>query len=237
MPSYSELTAVVGFRSKHAAYQLVQRLVAHEWVEKDAQGESSGQGETGRLLGYNDNADEGKQSRIQGAYQMIPELIAAAQSVKVLNDLVQAGFNLHTFNQVVTALSKVNADLLSAQTAALKSQEEQAQLAKKVRALEEQLAAAAQWDTIAQRYKLKALVPEVFVHEHVALSPEAEPSHFACANCFERKERSILQCVASDESGKTYECSRCKARINADNPHYQPVTQYARGTGNPLLRH
>ena len=35
MPSYSELTAVVGFRSKHAAYQLVQCLVAHEWVEKD----------------------------------------------------------------------------------------------------------------------------------------------------------------------------------------------------------
>jgi repressor LexA len=38
MPSYSELTAVVGFRSKHAAYKLVQRLVVHEWVEKDATG-------------------------------------------------------------------------------------------------------------------------------------------------------------------------------------------------------
>jgi SOS regulatory protein LexA len=38
MPSYSELTAVVGFRSKNAAYKLVQRLVAHERVEKDAAG-------------------------------------------------------------------------------------------------------------------------------------------------------------------------------------------------------
>src|SRR5262249_14515283 len=38
MPSYSELTAVVGFRSKHATHQLVQRLVAHEWVEQDAAG-------------------------------------------------------------------------------------------------------------------------------------------------------------------------------------------------------
>ena len=38
MPSYSEITAVVGFRSKHAASQLVQQLVAQEWIEKDAAG-------------------------------------------------------------------------------------------------------------------------------------------------------------------------------------------------------
>src|SRR5215472_13614651 len=41
MPSYSELTAVVGFRSKNAAYKLVERFVKREWLEKDA---------TGRLL-------------------------------------------------------------------------------------------------------------------------------------------------------------------------------------------
>src|SRR5262245_58286036 len=38
MPSSSELTAVVGFRSKHAASHLVQRLVADGWVEEDAAG-------------------------------------------------------------------------------------------------------------------------------------------------------------------------------------------------------
>jgi SOS regulatory protein LexA len=36
MPSYSELLAVVGFRSKNAAYKLVQRMVAEEWLDKDA---------------------------------------------------------------------------------------------------------------------------------------------------------------------------------------------------------
>ena len=41
MPSYSEITAVVGFRSKNAAYKLVERFVKREWLEKDA---------TGRLL-------------------------------------------------------------------------------------------------------------------------------------------------------------------------------------------
>src|SRR5262252_3909223 len=38
MPNARELSAVVGFRSKHAAHALVQQLVEHEWVEKDAAG-------------------------------------------------------------------------------------------------------------------------------------------------------------------------------------------------------
>ena len=38
MPSYSELMAVVGFRSKNAVYKLVQRLVQRDWLEKDATG-------------------------------------------------------------------------------------------------------------------------------------------------------------------------------------------------------
>jgi repressor LexA len=38
MPSYSELTDVVGFRSKNAAYKLVTRLIAQGWLEKDTAG-------------------------------------------------------------------------------------------------------------------------------------------------------------------------------------------------------
>src|SRR6059036_786204 len=36
MPSYSELMAVAGFRSKNAVYKLVQRMVAQDWLEKEA---------------------------------------------------------------------------------------------------------------------------------------------------------------------------------------------------------
>jgi repressor LexA len=38
MPSYSELMAVVGFRSKNAASKLVERFVRRDWLEKDAAG-------------------------------------------------------------------------------------------------------------------------------------------------------------------------------------------------------
>jgi SOS regulatory protein LexA len=38
MPSYGELTAVVGYRSKNAAYKLVTRLIDAGWLEKDEVG-------------------------------------------------------------------------------------------------------------------------------------------------------------------------------------------------------
>src|SRR2546425_11868600 len=38
MPSYGELTAVVGFRSKNAAYKLAARLIDGGWLEKDEAG-------------------------------------------------------------------------------------------------------------------------------------------------------------------------------------------------------
>ena len=38
MPSYSELMAVVGFRSKNAASKLVERFVQRDWLEKDDKG-------------------------------------------------------------------------------------------------------------------------------------------------------------------------------------------------------
>src|SRR5438874_3367083 len=39
MPSYRELTEVVGYRSKNAAYKLVTRLIDGGWLEKDAAGQ------------------------------------------------------------------------------------------------------------------------------------------------------------------------------------------------------
>jgi len=150
---------------------------------------------------------------------MISELLSAAASVKALNDILKAALDLHTFNQVVAALSKVNADLMNAQAAALKAQDEQAQLAKKVRELEDQVTAATRWETVSQHYKLRALVPDVFAYEYAATGPDTDPPHFACANCFQLRVRSILQLDSFWEGGKRYTCPRCNTELKADNPN------------------
>ena len=38
MPSYTELTAVLGFRSTNAAYKVAARLIDESWLEKDTAG-------------------------------------------------------------------------------------------------------------------------------------------------------------------------------------------------------
>src|SRR5262245_24809927 len=38
MPSYAELSAIVGYRSTNAAYKLATRLIEGDWLEKDAAG-------------------------------------------------------------------------------------------------------------------------------------------------------------------------------------------------------
>ena len=38
MPSYSELMAVTGFRSKNAVYKLVERFMQRDWLKKDDKG-------------------------------------------------------------------------------------------------------------------------------------------------------------------------------------------------------
>jgi hypothetical protein len=129
---------------------------------------------------------------------------------------------LNTFNHVVATLSKVNADLMSAQAAALKAQDEQAQLAKKVRELEGQLADVARWEAVSQQYKLRAIVPEVYVYEYVATGADAEAPHFACTNCFQLRVRSILQLTHATDSGKRYRCPQCHGEIYAGNPDYKP---------------
>ena len=153
---------------------------------------------------------------------MITEFLAAAQSARVLTELMKAGVDLHVTNQMITALSKVNQDLMNAQTAALKSLDEQMKLTQKVHELEEQLAAAARWEVVSQQYKLREIVPEVFVYEYVRTSGDSDPLHFACPNCFERRERSILQLANAMEQGKRYRCPQCQTEIYARNPDYKP---------------
>jgi hypothetical protein len=174
-----------------------------------------------------------KQPGIQGVCYMVSEFISVMTSWKALNDILKASLDLHTFNQVTAALSKVNADLITAQGAALKAQDEQARLAEKVRELESQLAAIARWESMSQNYNLRALVPEVYVYEYVASGPGADVPHYACANCFLQRVRSILQLTNSGEDTKWYECLHCKTILHANNPHYQPPTHYAPTPGNP----
>lgn len=100
--------------------------------------------------------------------------------------------------------------ILDAQSGALSAQGLLNDLQEQVRLLKSELANAAGWDRIAERYRLCAYDDQKFVY---ALKPEftsEQPAHLACTVCFLEKKLSILQ-KWNDFQGKTnFFCQSCK---------------------------
>jgi hypothetical protein len=83
---------------------------------------------------------------------MANEIVAAVQSARLLMDVVKANETLANFHELVAAVSEVNAKLMSAQTAALLSQEMQAALTERIHELEKEVAELKEWKREAERY-------------------------------------------------------------------------------------
>ena len=71
---------------------------------------------------------------------MANEIVAAVHSARLLMDIVKADKTLANFPELVAAVSEVNAKLMSAQTAALLSQEKQEALIERIHQLEKEVA-------------------------------------------------------------------------------------------------
>lgn len=160
---------------------------------------------------------------------MITELLSAAQSVKVLNDLVQGSLELKKFNDIALALSKVNESLLTAQAAAMKSHAEQSALAEEVRQLKEQIVKMENWEVQTQNYKLQAVAPEVFAYVYAPPMGASEPVHWLCCKCFHDKVKSILQLKYHSMAGKDYTCHHCLSDLHIPNPNPPKINRGGSG--------
>jgi ribosomal protein S27AE len=139
---------------------------------------------------------------------MFGELIAATESVKNLGLLLKAAHGLSNYNEIVAAVSEVNAKLMEANAVALASQEKQFALADAVAKLENKLREIEDWKGEAERYVLNELSPGLFAYTVKKGMERGEPPHHLCANCMTKREKSILQ-----KHGRRYECHRCKSVV------------------------
>jgi superfamily II helicase len=163
---------------------------------------------------------------------MIAEITGVVQSVKVLNDLVKAARGLKNFNELVAAVSEVNARLMEAQAAALLAQEKQSSLANRIGELEKEIMDLENWEREAQRYQLTEIASGVFAYRLKPGVQPPEPSHMLCANCYAKRKKSILQLVNRNDFGEWYICHDCKSEIAI---HYILSNQGDPGAGyDPL---
>jgi len=91
---------------------------------------------------------------------MYAEISAAIQSAKVLGELLKAAHGLANYNELVAAVSEVNAKLMDATAVALASQEKQSSLADRVAELENELLQLKNWESELQRYQLTRFASE-----------------------------------------------------------------------------
>jgi hypothetical protein len=137
---------------------------------------------------------------------MANEIVAAVHSARLLMDMVKANETLANFHELVSAISEVNAQLMSAQTAALLSQETQATLTERIGELEKEIAELKDWKREADRYQLGEIAPGVPVRVLKPGREQGEAEHSLCATCFDDHKKSFLQ---HGPAVQQVSCARC----------------------------
>jgi DNA-directed RNA polymerase subunit RPC12/RpoP len=144
---------------------------------------------------------------------MIAEFLGAAQSVQALASLLKSAQGLANYNEIVAAVSEVNAKLMSAQAVGLQALESQSTLHARVKELEAQLQALNDWQQVAPDYALQAVgaFKRDFVRVYKPRGQGLEPRHWACARCFEEKKRYVL---TQTQNERAYQCPNCGATVS-----------------------
>ena len=149
---------------------------------------------------------------------MYAEISAAITSAKTALDIAKAANGLANYNELVAAVSEVNAKLMQATTVALASLEKQSALTGEIAALKEKLREIEDWEGQMKRYRLHEFPTKALAY---ALQPgmeDGQPIHYLCTACVDKKKKTTLQ-----PSGRHLHCPECKTNIaTAPAPQSQP---------------
>ena len=124
---------------------------------------------------------------------MYAEIAAAVASAKAALDIAKAAHGLTNYNELVAAISEVNAKLVDATVVTLASLEKQSALNSEIADLKDKLRQVEDWEGQMKRYKLHEFPTRALAY---ALKPDmeqGEPLHYLCASCVDKKQKSTLQ--------------------------------------------
>lgn len=140
---------------------------------------------------------------------------AVAVGLKPLVDLAQSVLNLAGSGKGREQALELYGRIVAAHQGALAAQAAQVALVKEKQALEAELAKFEEWDREKERYELQKVGDGSFVYTVKESKSAGGPAHSICPNCYEQRQRSILQSSGtSRQTGKeTLRCLRCNASI------------------------
>ena len=131
--------------------------------------------------------------------------------------------------EVIGKVSALQAEIMSAQSAALAGLAERMELISRIETLQKQLKAVDSWRTEVARYSLTTFPTGVQAYVLRADAANNEPQHRICPNCFQDNRKSILQTIGKVRGGEVVDCPSCKLRLELVEPGPAPPIQYDRG--------
>lgn len=133
------------------------------------------------------------------------EMFAGLSAIKTAFDLALGLKNIQDAPSRDRAINELGEKILAARGA-------QASLLDEISDLERDLLRLKAWDSDRERYVLNEVSPGVFAYTLRKGKEGGEPPHMLCANCYQHREKSILQATQEiRKSRRVHICPNCDA--------------------------
>jgi DNA-directed RNA polymerase subunit RPC12/RpoP len=145
--------------------------------------------------------------------EMIGEIAAIVTATKGTLELLKAAKGSKDLKVNSAALEQASEHLLALQGVVMQAHIANLAQGQEIEDLKRQIMALQDWDAEAKTYQLAEVTPGVFAY---ALKPDqltSEVPHYLCANCFQKRQKSILQLTMRLHLMNTMDCHSCSSRI------------------------
>ena len=165
---------------------------------------------------------------------MIAEIGSLISSSKTAYVIAKGIYSLKSDVDRNESISKIIDILVSVQTNALSVNAIAQKLQEEKRHLEQKIVEFEKWSETESQYELKEIATGVFVYCCKPTDKTSEPMHWLCANCYNKRQKSILQRRTHGPGGIHYICNTCNSNFI---DHSKPLIlqdDYPENNGIPI---
>jgi len=148
-------------------------------------------------------------------------------SLKAASELVSSLIRIGKDSELQAQAMELNQKILDVQRDLFEIQNDQFKARERIQELEKALKSREDWEEIKDRYKLVSPWGNAsFVYAVKESYRDHAPAHWACPNCYDNHQASVLSQDKKDRS-VVLVCSKCPAKINTqysgiNPPEYVP---------------
>ena len=153
---------------------------------------------------------------------MVPEIVTAIATVKSMSDITSLLIKAKVDTATTEKAIELQSSIISLQTTLLAIQAQNQDLLSAKNELEQRLIEIESWNAQAESYKLEEITSGIFVMASQPNENDCTPAHWLCANCYQKKQKAILQYNGNPSDGVHYFCPNCKNEVADHTKSWSP---------------